>query len=303
MTFQQLQYLLEVSRCGSVTKAAKRLYVSYPSISIAISNLEKELGFPLFHRSATGLVPTEAGEMVLQHATRICQSYALLGKVSKENRHTLRINAGDYPPICNAFVRLWKETRDKEDLTLELSACGSDLLFQKMQNGELELSLIMSMNYGQAALEKQMNKLNLHYELLKTIPVVICVSKNHPLAEKDRLYPHDLKDHVALYSSIKPVNKSDLFSKIIYSDPRKVLCVSGSHARRQLLDAGEAYSVAAMPPKNVKLDENDRYIPLVGVYYNLYAVTSPHFPTPPELPRFMQLLEQELEEAYPESNK
>lgn len=300
MTFQQLQYLLEVSRCGSVTKAAKKLYVSYPSISIAISNLEKELGFPLFHRTATGLIPTEAGEMVLQHANRICQSYAQLGKVRKESRHTLRINAGDYPPIANAFVRLWRETKDREDLTLEMTAVGPEALFQKMQDGELELSLIMSMNYGQAPLEKRMTKMNLQYEILKTIPVVICVSKKHRLADREAIYPHELKEELAIYSSsTKPVAKSDLFSKVIYSNPGKVLTVSSTYARRQLLDAGDAYMVMAQPSKNVPLDENDRYIPLVGVYYNLFAVTNPHFPIPAELPRFMQLLQQELDEAYP----
>lgn len=302
MTFQQLQYLLEVSRCGSVTKAAKKLYVSYPSISIAISNLEKELGFPLFHRTATGLIPTESGELVLQHANRICQSYAMLGKVRKENRHTLRINSGDYPPISKAFVRLWEENKDRDDLILEMYACGADVLFQKILDGEMELSLIMSMNYGQATLEKRLNKQNLQYEILKTIPVVICVNENHPLAAKEIIYPHDLKNHIAVYSSSKPVGKSDLFSKIIYNDPRKVLTVSSASARSQLIDNAEAYAIMVKPPKTAVLSPSDCYIPLVGVYYNLFAVTNPQFPLPEELPRFMQILREELEIAYPESD-
>ena len=58
MTFQQLQYLLEVSRTGSISGAAKNLFLAQSSVSASISNLEEELGFPIFIRSKKGVIPT-----------------------------------------------------------------------------------------------------------------------------------------------------------------------------------------------------------------------------------------------------
>lgn len=48
MTIQQLQYVLEIARCGSASRAAKNLFLSQPNLSSAIKNLEQELGFPIF---------------------------------------------------------------------------------------------------------------------------------------------------------------------------------------------------------------------------------------------------------------
>ena len=61
MTFQQLQYVLEVYRAGSVSQAAKNLFVGQSSVSLSISNLEKELGYPVFIRSTSGVVLTPRG--------------------------------------------------------------------------------------------------------------------------------------------------------------------------------------------------------------------------------------------------
>ena len=73
MTVQQLQYVLEVNKAGSITKAAKNLFISPSSISSAIASLEKELGYPIFARSWQGVELTPKGRQVLDHATYICE--------------------------------------------------------------------------------------------------------------------------------------------------------------------------------------------------------------------------------------
>lgn len=61
MTIQQLQYVLEIARCGSASRAAKNLFLSQPNLSSAIKNLEQELGFPIFERTSAGMKLTPAG--------------------------------------------------------------------------------------------------------------------------------------------------------------------------------------------------------------------------------------------------
>ena len=74
MTFQQLEYLLQVEKTGSISKAAEKLTVTRSSISLSVRSLEEELGYPVFLRTPTGLIPSALGEQVLDHARLICST-------------------------------------------------------------------------------------------------------------------------------------------------------------------------------------------------------------------------------------
>lgn len=71
MRTEQLKYFIEVTKTGSIRTAADNLYMTQPALGVAIKNLEKELGYPLFERSHTGVKLTEYGEMTLAIATDI----------------------------------------------------------------------------------------------------------------------------------------------------------------------------------------------------------------------------------------
>lgn len=68
MTLQQLTYLVTVAECGNITDAAERLFLSQPSLSAAIHNLEKEMGVTAFVRSNKGVTVTQEGEELLSFA-------------------------------------------------------------------------------------------------------------------------------------------------------------------------------------------------------------------------------------------
>ena len=73
MTLNQLRYFCTASRCHSITKAAEELYVTQPTISMAIRDLEVEFGISLFYRKGNQLILTEEGEMLYEKATYILQ--------------------------------------------------------------------------------------------------------------------------------------------------------------------------------------------------------------------------------------
>ena len=77
MTLQQLKYVIVIADSGSVNSAAKNLYLSQPSLSSAVRDLEEEIGFELFHRSNRGVTITAEGEEFLNYARQVCQQYAL----------------------------------------------------------------------------------------------------------------------------------------------------------------------------------------------------------------------------------
>lgn len=68
MTIQQLHYIITISETGSLNKASEILYVSQPSLTSSVKELEKELGITIFHRSGRGVTPTNEGVEFLLHA-------------------------------------------------------------------------------------------------------------------------------------------------------------------------------------------------------------------------------------------
>jgi DNA-binding transcriptional LysR family regulator len=78
MTLNQLRYFCTASRCHSITKAAEELYVTQPTVSVAIRDLEIEFGISLFYRKGNRLILTEEGEELYNKATYILQYCRLL---------------------------------------------------------------------------------------------------------------------------------------------------------------------------------------------------------------------------------
>lgn len=71
MHFEQLQYITEIGKLGSITAAAEKLHVSPPAISKSIANLEKELDIQIFKRSKTGMIPTHQGKAIIKKAFEV----------------------------------------------------------------------------------------------------------------------------------------------------------------------------------------------------------------------------------------
>ena len=300
MTFQQLQYLLEVHRTGSVTQAANKLFVSSSSVSISVGNLEKELGYSLFIRTQKGLVPTERGRKVLEYAERICRTYQQISTIDQEPMRTVRINGGSHSFISRAFADLLEECQGKEDIRLTLTAYDGDELYQKMLHNEVDLSLLMIRHYVFGSWEKRLKKGGLDYRLIRTIPVAVQVGPNHRLAEKERISPPDLRNEVFVDDPHKPNSQNALFNSTIYTDPEKIIYACDHNTRSMIVGRGIGYSLCSMPSKKIRENTENRFIPLEGLNYYLLAVTNPQYPTPPEALRFLELLENALAADFPE---
>jgi len=296
MTFQQLQYLLEVSRSGSVTKAAKKLFVSYSSVSISISNLEKELGYSLFTRTQNGLIPTVRGEKVLEYANLICQAFDQINAVKQETKRTIRISCGDNPIFARAYARLIEENINNTDVNFILTAASDNV--KKLILNDVHLCLRMQLDFSMGYWDRQLKANQLHREILRIIPAAIQVGQSHRLYNAEKILPHELGNDPFLDDPVNPVTKSSLFNGAIYVDPSKVLYARGINTRNELVARGLAYALCSMPPKNPQKKSPFRYIPLEGVNYHLLAITNPSQPIQPEISRFLTLLREELDNAY-----
>lgn len=109
MTLTQLKYILAIARTGSMSAASKELFVSQPSLSTAVRELEDELGIEIFNRTSKGVVPTTDGEEFLGYARQVIEQTSLIEERYAGNapvRHRFCISAQHYSFAVEAFVEL-----------------------------------------------------------------------------------------------------------------------------------------------------------------------------------------------------
>ena len=107
MTLQQLTYLVKVAECGNITEAAEQLYISQPSMSTAISNLEKEMGITAFNRTKKGVTVTRDGEELLSYARMLLEQADIMKEhfgVGEKRDPKFCVSCQHYSFAVNAFV-------------------------------------------------------------------------------------------------------------------------------------------------------------------------------------------------------
>ena len=95
MNIDQLEYVIEVAKSGSLTDASKRLHISQSALSQSITNLENELGVKILQRSRMGATPTEAGKQIIKKAME-----------ALEKLQEIKEEAGAYAATINGNLRI-----------------------------------------------------------------------------------------------------------------------------------------------------------------------------------------------------
>lgn len=176
MNLKQAQYVKTIAECGSITGAAKKLFVSQPSLSQMLHQIEQETGLPLFKRGSSPLRPTYAGERYLQAAEKILAANAELEGQLRELRHEhagqLRLGISVtrgmqvLPLVMPIFGARYA------NVELELKECGSAALEELLQAGQIDLAL--------AALES--TGAGMVYELIEKETIGILAGRDSVIA-------------------------------------------------------------------------------------------------------------------------
>jgi DNA-binding transcriptional LysR family regulator len=190
MNIEQLEYVIEIAKRGNITKAAKSLHVSHSGVSQAISNLEAELGIPIFIRSRSGTTCTEQGEKVLQLSYEIINKVTELrelGKRSSEVQGNLSISGS--PLFFSTFLPEALHTFRKKhpDVQIEIDANNTDSIIEKVKNSEKDIGFIL----GSKETLKEITGF-VHTQILYKIKLMVTVSKHSPLAKMDVVTPNDM---------------------------------------------------------------------------------------------------------------
>lgn len=159
MTLQQIKYFDAVVRTGSIGRAAEQMYISQPSLSVAIANLEKELGIELFERQGRSVRLTAEGEAFTSHARQILQAVEEarihMNSLSQKSSHYLRL--GYVSPLADHYIpvllRDFLQKPENKDTVLNFECGTTRELVRQLKNGVFDL-LICSHPGDDSALRK-----------------------------------------------------------------------------------------------------------------------------------------------------
>lgn len=178
MNLKQAQYVKTIAECGSLTAAAKKLFVSQPSLSQMLRQIEQEIGLPIFDRSVTPMRLSFAGEKYLQAAERILSANAELENQLREIRHEhsgrlrLGLSVTRAMQVLPLVLPVFKEMYPH--VTLELMEAGSAQLEKMLQEGRIDLAL--------AALESTSTAMT--YELIEKETIGILAGRDTAVARR-----------------------------------------------------------------------------------------------------------------------
>jgi len=200
MTLQQLRYAIEVAEKGSISEAAKSLFISQPSLSNAIKELETEIKTTIFTRTNKGILVTNEGAEFLGYARQVLQQTNLL-EAKYLNEKTVKqkfsVSTQHYTFAANAFVDLVKEFgADEYEFTINETKTWE--IIEDVKNLHSEIGIIYLSNYNEAVLRKIFEENNLIFtELFVARPHVFLYSK-HPLATQKSIRIEELDEYPCL---------------------------------------------------------------------------------------------------------
>ncbi len=195
MNIQQLRYVVAIANSGTFREAAEKMYVSQPSLSISVRDLEKELGFKIFRRTSSGTFLTRRGMEFYEKAQELVKGFDVFQNQyanPEEEKDEFSIASQHYdflPPTITAFSQQYpdyKNFRIFESTTVQI--------LDEVAQGHSEIGIIYLNNQNQKGIMQRIEKLGL--EVIELIPFQthIYLREGHPLAKKKELVMDDLVD-------------------------------------------------------------------------------------------------------------
>lgn len=199
MTLQQLKYALTIADCGSMNEAAKQLFLSQPSLSETIKELEQEIGLQIFLRSNRGIVITPEGEEFLGYARQVTEQFGLLRSryVEKQTRETFSVSMQHYTFAVKAFV----ETVKKAGIDSYEFAANETTTYDVMENVrnfKSELGVLYLNDFNEKVMTKYIHEKGLEFIELFTCDTYVYLWSGHPLAAKETISMAELDEYPCL---------------------------------------------------------------------------------------------------------
>lgn len=264
MTIQQLIYVIEIEKQGSINAAANSLYTSQPTISIAIKEIEEEIGYRIFSRTNKGIILTSQGAEFIHHAKKVLYEYDTLNEIclqkTRQCEIKFRVSSQHYAFLNEAFIRFLNMHKHnsynfviKETKSLE----AINDVYQKKS----DLAFIMIGESNRTILNEIFEKKNIVFHNLFNPKPHVFLNKNHPLALNKTIALEQLVEYPVI---IFEQDGSDLLAEelIVQKKLSKVIYVNDRATLIGIVSNSDAYNIGTGYLSKEMTDSGMKSIPM-----------------------------------------
>ena len=200
MTLTQLRYAITIANANSMNEAARTLFISQPSLSFAIKELEEEIGVELFRRSNRGISVTPEGEEFLGYARQVVEQYELMESkyISKEPaKKKFSVSTQHYTFAVDAFVEMVKQFgMDEYEFAIHETKTYS--VIEDVKNFKSEIGILYINDFNSKVLTKLFHEFNLEFHEILQCSIYVYMWKGHPLANRKEIDLVELREYPCL---------------------------------------------------------------------------------------------------------
>ena len=221
MTLQQLKYVITVAETGTITEAANKLYISQPSLTNAIHELEKEMNIIIFNRTNKGITLSKEGDDFLGYARQVLEQAAILEDKYKHTpggKKHFCVSTQHYSFAVNAFVDLKEYGQDDYDFSLRETQTYE--IIDDVAKMRSELGILFLNEFNEVVLTKILKSHDLSFHPLFTARPHVFISHSHPLAQNTVITNEELEAYPYL-SFEQGEHNSFYFSEEIFSSSER----------------------------------------------------------------------------------
>lgn len=199
MTLQQLKYALTIADCGSMNEAAKQLFISQPSLSETMKELETEIGLDIFLRSNRGIVITPEGEEFLGYARQVTKQFGLLQSkyIDKKVKEKFSVSTQHYTFAVKAFVETVKQI-GMEQYEFAVHETTTISVIENVKNFRSEIGVLYENDFNEKVLNKMFKENGLEFVELFSCDTFVYLWSGHPLAKQDVIAMEELDEYPCL---------------------------------------------------------------------------------------------------------
>ena len=203
MTFQQLTYVVEISKCGSINKAAHKLFLSQSGISTAVRELEEELGIQFFVRSNRGVEFTPEGKEFLSYAVSLLDQKQRIESLYGEGRDTsapvhFSVSTQRYPFTEDAFLKMLEHMPENRFQFAIKEDC-MDAVIDDVYDHRADIGVIFMTELTEKIIRRFLESRELVFHEIATVAPCIFARKGHPLTKQSSVSEDDLSNYPYLF--------------------------------------------------------------------------------------------------------
>ncbi|MBQ9708587.1 MAG: LysR family transcriptional regulator [Firmicutes bacterium] len=200
MTLTQLKYAVAISESSSMNEAARKLFISQPSLSASIRSLEDELGIKLFNRSSRGIIATPEGEEFIGYARQLTEQYGLIENhyINKEPlQKRFAVSMQHYTFAVEAFIHITREF-GLEEYEFSIRETRTAEVIEDVRNFRSELGVLYLNDFNRPILTKIFQENNVVFHDLFDCDIYAYMANTHPLAGEREVSIEQLDEYPCL---------------------------------------------------------------------------------------------------------